>query len=63
MAASVSKKRASGKRQPTIRVYHSGRLIDCEEALRVAAAKLAALDPEVIPRLVEIGGPPPLRRR
>ena len=59
MAGSVSKKRAAGKP----REYHPERLIDGEEALAAAAAKLAALDPEVIGRLVEIGGPPPLRRR
>jgi DNA-3-methyladenine glycosylase II len=38
-------------------------LIDGEEALAAAASALLALDPETIGRLVEIGGPPPLRRR
>ncbi len=38
-------------------------LIDCEASLASAAAALAELDPETIARLVEIGGPPPLRRR
>jgi len=43
--------------------YAPGRLIDAEEALAEAAAALHTLDPETIGRLVEIGGPPPLRRR
>ena len=38
-------------------------LIDGEVALAEAAAALALLDPETIPRLIEIGGPPPLRLR
>jgi DNA-3-methyladenine glycosylase II len=61
MAASVSKKRPSGK--PAARIYHPGRLIDCESALEEATAKLVTLDPEFISRLVAFGGPPPLRRR
>jgi DNA-3-methyladenine glycosylase II len=67
LAAIVSKKRAPGKGKTSVkvaaRVYHSGRLIDCEDALAAAAAKLTLLDPEIVGRLVEIGGPPPLRRR
>jgi DNA-3-methyladenine glycosylase II len=67
LAASVSKKLASGKRKPArapiARAYHPGRLIDCEDALSAAAAELSLLDPKIIGRLVEIGGPPPLRRR
>jgi len=43
--------------------YAPGRLIDAEQSLAEAAAALVALDPETIGRLVEIGGPPPLRRR
>jgi DNA-3-methyladenine glycosylase II len=38
-------------------------LIDCEATLASAAAELAKLDPETVLHLVEIGGPPPLRRR
>jgi DNA-3-methyladenine glycosylase II len=43
--------------------YAPGKLIDGEAALAEAAAALLALDPQTIGRLVEIGGPPPLRRR
>ena len=43
--------------------YHPGPPIDSEAALADAAARLLALDPEVVARLIEIGGPPPLRRR
>jgi DNA-3-methyladenine glycosylase II len=43
--------------------YAPGRLIDGEEALAEAAAALLALDREIIGLLVEVGGPPPLRRR
>ncbi len=43
--------------------YEPGRLIDCEAALAEASAALLALDRETIGRLLEIGGPPPLRRR
>ncbi len=43
--------------------YHPGPLIDSEGALADATARLLALDPDVVARLIEIGGPPPLRRR
>ena len=43
--------------------YAPGRLIVCEDSLAEASAALLALDRETIGRLVEIGGPPPLRRR
>jgi DNA-3-methyladenine glycosylase II len=43
--------------------YGPGRLIDCEASLADATAGLLAKDPEIIGRLIEIGGPPPLRRR
>ncbi|MBV8662302.1 MAG: DNA-3-methyladenine glycosylase 2 family protein, partial [Hyphomicrobiales bacterium] len=43
--------------------YHPGPLIDSETSLAEATARLLALDPELIARLIEIGGPPPLRRR
>lgn len=43
--------------------YGPGRLIDCEASLVEATAGLLALDPELVARLIEIGGPPPLRRR
>jgi DNA-3-methyladenine glycosylase II len=51
------------RRAPPALRYEPGKLIDAEEALAAAAAALVALDPETIGRLVEIGGPPPLRRR
>ena len=43
--------------------YHPGRLIDCEDSLIAATVSLLALDQEIIGRLIEIGGHPPLRRR
>jgi DNA-3-methyladenine glycosylase II len=47
---------------PAIR-YEPGRLIDSEAALAEAAEGLHALDADFIRRLVEVGGPPPLRLR
>jgi DNA-3-methyladenine glycosylase II len=43
--------------------YEPGRLIDGEAALAEAAEGLRALDADFIRRLVEVGGPPPLRLR
>ena len=40
-----------------------GRLIDGEAALAEAVEALLSLDPATIGKLLEIGGPPPLRRR
>ena len=37
--------------------------IDSEAALEAGIAKLRALDPEIVSHMLEIGGPPPLRRR
>ena len=54
--------KAAPKAAPALR-YEPGRLIDGEAALAQAAAALLTLDPATIGRLVEIGGPPPLRRR
>src|ERR1700735_484702 len=45
------------------RVYHPGPPISDEAALREAAERLRAKEPELIDRLVAIGGPTPLRRR
>ena len=45
------------------RVYHPGPPISDEAVLREAAERLRAKDPEVVERLIGIGGPPPLRRR
>jgi DNA-3-methyladenine glycosylase II len=52
------------KRRPAkTRIYHPGHPIDDEATLREAAERLLAKDPELIERLIAIGGPPPLRRR
>jgi len=45
------------------RVYHPGPPISDEETLREAAERLRAKDPELIDRLIAIGGAPLLRRR
>jgi DNA-3-methyladenine glycosylase II len=45
------------------RVYHPGPPIDDEVTLREAAERLRARDPQLIERLIAVGGPPPLRRR
>jgi len=70
MADSLSKKRGGGKRAkkraaapPSRNLYHPGPIIDCAAALEAASARLLALDPEVVGRLLAVGGPPPLRRR
>lgn len=44
-------------------LYHPGAMIDGAAALDEATARLLALDPEVVSRLLAVGGPPPLRRR
>jgi len=61
LSATKPKKRAASKRQSPR--YHPERLIDGEAALAYAAARLGELDPELIGKLVDTGGPPPLRRR
>jgi DNA-3-methyladenine glycosylase II len=45
------------------RIYHPGPPISDEAALREAAERLRANDPELIERLIAVGGAPPLRRR
>jgi DNA-3-methyladenine glycosylase II len=45
------------------RIYHPGPQIADEAGLLEAAARLRAKDPELIERLIAVGGPPPLRRR
>ena len=45
------------------RVYHPGPPINDETTLREAAERLRAQDPQLIERLIAVGGPPPLRRR
>jgi DNA-3-methyladenine glycosylase II len=58
-----AKKRKIIRRSKAAIVYHPGPLIDSEQALAEAAARLRALDPEIVDRLVEIGGATPLRRQ
>jgi DNA-3-methyladenine glycosylase II len=58
-----AKKRRIIRRAKAAIVYHPGPLIESEEALTEAAARLRALDPEIVGRLVEIGGATPLRRQ
>jgi DNA-3-methyladenine glycosylase II len=45
------------------RIYHPGPPIADEASLRGAAEALRAKDPELVEKLVLVGGPPPLRRR
>lgn len=61
-AVKKAKPRAAKTAPPPMR-YTPGRLIDCEASLTEAAERLLELDREIVSRLVEIGGPPPLRRR
>jgi DNA-3-methyladenine glycosylase II len=60
-AAPRRKKAARKPAKPA--VYHPGPLIDGESALADALQKLLALDHAIISRMIELGGPPPLRRR
>jgi DNA-3-methyladenine glycosylase II len=65
-AKQVSKPRVRAKsraRPAAKRVYHPGPPIADEVGLLEAAKRLRAKDPELIDRLIAIGGPPPLRRR
>jgi len=59
----VRAKRRPAPSAPPAKTYAPGRLIDCEASLAEAVEVLRALDPATIGRLLEIGGPPPLRRR
>jgi DNA-3-methyladenine glycosylase II len=52
-----------GKRAPARRAYHPGPPIADEAGLREAAEALRGKDPELVERLLSVGGPPPLRRR
>ena len=65
MAGTVSKKRGGGKGAGGVKAprYHPGPPIDGEAALEEASARLLALDPEVVGRLLAVGGPPALRWR
>ncbi len=52
-----------GARAPAKRTYHPGPAIADEADLREATEALRGIDPELVDKLVAIGGPPPLRRR
>jgi DNA-3-methyladenine glycosylase II len=56
-------KRRLARRPKPAMVYHPGALIDSQDALAEAAARLLALDPEIVSKLVELGGATPLRRQ
>lgn len=58
-------KQARRVRRPAkpVNHYHPGPLIDSQTALEDATAQLLRLDPEVVERMIAVGGPPPLRRR
>jgi DNA-3-methyladenine glycosylase II len=55
--------RAGRRARPPAKRYHPGPPIADETALGQAAERLRAKDPELIDRLIAIGGAPPLRRR
>jgi DNA-3-methyladenine glycosylase II len=59
--AAAPRRRATKKAEP--RRYLPGPPIDSQAALDQACARLLAIDPEVAPRLIEVGGPPALRWR
>jgi DNA-3-methyladenine glycosylase II len=58
----VRANRRTKRRPAKKRIYHPGPPID-EAGLLEATERLRAKDPELIERLIAIGGPPPLRRR
>jgi DNA-3-methyladenine glycosylase II len=55
--------RATKRPPPAMRTYHPGPPIADEASLAEAAERLRAKDPELVERMVAIGGRPPLRRR
>jgi len=59
--AAAPRRRATKKAEP--RRYLPGPPIDSQAALDQACARLLAIDPEMAPRLIEVGGPPALRWR
>ncbi|MGO4870940.1 MAG: DNA-3-methyladenine glycosylase family protein [Roseiarcus sp.] len=61
--ATAKRRRARPAAAQSANFYHPGPPIDCQAALEEASARLLALDPELVGRLVAVGGPPPLRRR
>jgi DNA-3-methyladenine glycosylase II len=56
--------RAKRRARPAAkRIYHPGPPIADEAALREATERLRGKDPELVERLIALGGAPPLRRR
>jgi DNA-3-methyladenine glycosylase II len=55
--------RATKRSRRARRIYHPGPPIADEASLAEAAERLRAKDPELVERMVAIGGRPPLRRR
>jgi DNA-3-methyladenine glycosylase II len=55
--------RATRRPPQAKRIYHPGPPIADEAALADAAERLRAKDPELVERMVAVGGRPPLRRR
>jgi DNA-3-methyladenine glycosylase II len=61
-AANARKAKAKLSRPPKAPIfYHPGPLIDGQNALDEAVARLLALDAEIVGKLIAIGGPTPLR--
>ena len=58
-SAGAARKRARQPKAPNL--YHPGPLIDGLAALEAATARLVALDPEIVGKLMAIGGATPLR--
>jgi DNA-3-methyladenine glycosylase II len=58
-------RKAKARRAPlsVANIYHPGPLIDDEDALNAGLERLTTLDPELVGKLIAVGGRPPLRRR
>ena len=54
---------ASAKKPTMVPLYHPGPAIDCQAALDAAVAALCLADPQAIPAMLALAGPPPLRSR
>ena len=54
---------ARSVKKPVRRIYHAGAPIADEATLAAATEALRRKDPGLVETLVEVGGPPPLRRR
>jgi DNA-3-methyladenine glycosylase II len=60
---SKAAKRKRARRARPANLYHPGPLIDGEAALAQGVARLLALDPDIVGKLIEVGGATPLRRQ